>query len=327
MHRKPHANDDGRMEEGRGTDDARQDFVLCQCGCETPVFKNKWGYQGRWVNGHHITGRSREQWREMYENLVANAPLCQCGCGQSVRPFAKSVDDYIAKHGSRRYSRFVKGHHRRKIPASVELTSDEKMAILGTLLGDSSIGFAHSHSSNPRLSANHSTKQMEWAQWKAAALTRLGSRLTIARNDGYGDNIVRLSTSSMPCLHEIYRLVKKDGNRKHVTMEWLEEIGEIGLAWWIGDDGSCSGRSMRIHTEGFSLTENNTIASWFSKTFGKATVHRTNRGHYYICLSADAQRAILPIISSHLPESLQYKLESSRVCSGVSKRGSIRHNR
>ncbi|MBK8184852.1 MAG: hypothetical protein IPK63_19000 [Candidatus Competibacteraceae bacterium] len=39
-----------------------------------------------------------------------------------------------------------------------------------------------------------------------------------------------------PCLADVYDICVKDGE-KTLAVKWLDQIGEIGLAWWFCDDG------------------------------------------------------------------------------------------
>jgi hypothetical protein len=251
--------------------------------------------------------RSREEWARIFERLLADAPPCACGCGEPVRPLCGSLDAFI-RDRKRGYFRYRKGHDKRPPNWSVELTPTERQAVLGTLLGDSSIGLPNPRSLNPRLTANHSAEQRAWVEHKAALLGRLGVKVHEETNRGYGRMHVRMATRCLPCLEPIRRLVAP-GGRKLVTWEWLEAIGPIGLAWWICDDGGSSGRGFLLHTEGYARAEVDLIAAWFAETYGPVSVGKKRPSLY---VSREARRAFLPLIEAHVPASMTYKLRACR---------------
>lgn len=247
----------------------------------------------------------------MYLALVADAPPCACGCGKPVRPRATDPDAF-RRSGNRKYRLYRHGHDKRPSNWQHELSTPERQAILGTLLGDSSIHLPGNRSTNPRLVANHGVVQRQWAEHKAALLAPLNVRVTEAVNGGHGDRVVRMATSCLPCLEPIRRLVAPDGE-KRPSRAWLDGLGGLGLAWWIGDDGSSgTGNSpgFHLHTEGFRRDDVELIADWFRDTYGSVTVGKVRP---YLYVSAAARRAFLPLVEPHLPACMAYKLKSCRL--------------
>ena len=310
MHSESPDPDDRRLDTSRVHPPRDSDLVPCSCGCGTLLGRNRWGRQRQFVLGHQMAKRSTAEWRHIYQELLDSAPLCACGCGERVRPFCGSLATFISRrnHG---YYRYLRGHDKRPSNWEVELTLDERQAILGTLLGDSSIGLPNRRSTNPRLTANHGFGQRAWIEHKALALRRLGVHLSEAPNPGYGSTHIRLATRCLPCLEPIRMLVAPRGT-KRISYEWLEGLGSIGLAWWIGDDGSSAGRTFNLHTEGFSNEDVQLAAEWFEDRYGPVTV-RSARGYRLLYVSAPARRQLLPLVEPHLPDSMQYKLRACRL--------------
>lgn len=301
---------------------------MCLCGCGTFVGIDKKGRKRKYVLGHQVRSRSMAEWEAAWRSAVASAPRCKCGCGERVPIHgAQTVDSFIEKRGSRTHAGFIRGHQQRHPLWYTELTDTERMAIYGTLLGDSSISYPHDYSNAPVLACNHGYKQLEWARHKRSVLQRLDPAIRVAKNDGYGSNIVRVRLPCLPCLCEVFDVCRPNGGPKIVTQQWLDKIGDIGLAWWIGDDGSCDGRSTRLHTEGFDDDSQERIAEWFEKKFCGATVVKHRTGYRNIYLTADTQRAILPVVEPHIPQCMQYKLASCRRCVAGGRRRRVRHNR
>lgn len=286
--------------------------------------KNKWGRQQTCVPGHQgkFHARTREQWEVVFNQVKASAPLCGCGCGEKSRPkYCETLDQFIHSKGSKAYYKYIQGHDSRSPSWNHDASPFERQAILGTLLGDSSILYPHQGSGAPRIIFNHGGPQLQWAEHKSRLLSSFGCTVKQKANGGYGKYQVCGSTKCVPSFIDIYNLCVIDG-KKTVSDAWLDQIGGIGLAWWICDDGSSCGRGLSLHTEGYSFEENEIICKWFTRNYGPASIHKSSRGHHWVYLSADAQRAILPVIEKHVPECMQYKLESSRACSSTTKKRS-----
>jgi hypothetical protein len=255
--------------------------------------------------------RSRARWEELHRELLANAPVCACGCERQVLlRSGDSVDTFIRQRGIRRYNRYLGGHQTRPVNWKVELDPDEREAILGTLLGDSSISTPPG-GKHPRLTAGHSGRQAQWAEHKAGVLARLGMKAREKPDARYtGGTKIALATPCLPCLEAIRVLVAPAG-AKRITRGWLDSLGGLGLAWWIGDDGSSGGRSFTIATHGFPREDVELAAAWFRDTYGPVTVG-SSRGHSWLYVSAAARRELLPLVEPHLPECMQYKLQAFR---------------
>lgn len=308
------------MDSGEQDNSIIQGVITCACGCGTVMHKNKWGRQQVFVNGHQVKKRSMEEWNKKYQEVLASLPLCLCGCGEKTRlSNGSSLEEFIKSQGARRFYKRLYGHDKRPEQWKMEITNNERQAILGTLLGDCSILYPNNRSLNPRLQCNHGEPQAEWVEHKRNYLERLGGHLSRKANGGYGKFTISYISQCLPCLADLYDFCIKDG-KKTITLDWLNQIGEIGLAWWICDDGSSCGRGLLLHTEGYSIEENEIICDWFAKNYGKATINRSSRGYHWIYLSAEVQRNILPIVSPYIPEFMQYKLASSLLCSASSRK-------
>jgi hypothetical protein len=279
---------------------------LCQCGCGSQLPRSKPSRKRRFVLGHQVKGRTIAQWEREYSDLLLRAPLCKCGCGERVVPVASTIERFIKWRGVSEFPDFIRGHLQRHEMWHTALTEQERRYILGTLLGDSSIGLPSAASLVPRITCNHSVVQRRWAEFKRRGLARIGATTVDGKNDGFGEAIVRLRTPCLPCLSEIDAIVKRDG-RKSVTTEWLDKLGPEGLAWWIGDDGSRSLQSITLHTEGYRREESELIARWFADNFGPASVVES-RGHFRVYLYAKTSRVVSKYVTGSLPSFVLYKL-------------------
>ncbi len=235
------------------------------------------------------------------------------------------MEAWIASKCQPLYNQYVDGHLGCTTDQTLELTSLERQAILGTLLGDSSIGYPNPYSKSPRVYSTHGYVQKEWAEHKAAYLHRLNATTRVAKNDGWGDQSICTATACNPALIEIQSLVIKR-KKKRVSREWLDGIGDIGLAWWLCDDGSVGNKSMFFHTEGFSKCQNELIAEWFCDNIGRATVCQNKRKRaYLINIASWTQIEIGRRVSPYVPECMRYKLVPCDENRPRKPNGRIRH--
>lgn len=286
----------------------------CVCGCGESAGVNRWGRPLKYISGHKpVAKRTRGEWERVYAELLTNAPLCECGCGERVQLRAGSLDSFIDVYmGDRSYSRFVYGHDKRPAEWAHELTIEERQAVLGTLLGDCSIGYPNARSGNPRLHFNHGGPQRVWAEHKARVLSALSPVVAVGASAGYGATTVSVHTRCLPCLRPVHELVYRDG-RKRLSREWLDAIGEIGLAWWLCDDGSAPGNGLIFHTEGYPEEDVRLAAEWFRDTYGPTSVYCHRERYHVVAPLAPARRAILRAVERHVPDCMQYKLRSCRL--------------
>lgn len=240
---------------------------------------------------------------------------CRCGCGR-----LPTLD------ADGRPRRFVRGHHRRSSAWGLVLASHEREAILGTLLGDSSIAYPNPHSVAPRLYFNHGGPQRGWAAHKASFLRRLLPRTRESVCGGYGETTISVATSCLPCLEPIHGLVVRDG-RKRISREWLDGLGSVGLAWWIGDDGSASGgNSLILHTEGYPEEDVQIAADWFGERYGPARISRSKGKYFFLYIGTEARRAIYPTVGGHMPDCMGYKMRGCEKSYRSGRSGRLRHH-
>lgn len=295
----------------------RRDTCLCGCG-QKPR-------DGRLFWWGHRKRATRQQFEDCFHWLNGIAPLCACGCGTQTRCMYGSVDAWVDSGCLPFFRQYADGHENCTSNQLLELTTLERQAILGTLLGDSSITYPHKRSQAPRISSNHGLVQKCWAEHKSAFLHRLNASTCIAKNRGWGDNSVRTSTPCNPSLIEIHRLVTRCG-KKYVSREWLDSIGDIGLAWWLCDDGSAGTKTLQLHTEGFSLEHNELIADWFCDNIGKTTVvNNRAKGLSFINFASWTQVEIGRRVSPYVPECMRYKLVPCDENRSRKSGGRVRH--
>lgn len=291
----------------------------CLCGCER---KPRAGHLFAWGCKANATA---EQFRTVWTELHRTAPLCKCGCGRRVRLNFRNFDAWVRVGAQPLFNQYADGCTQCSSNQSLALSTLEKQAILGTLLGDSSICYPNPYSKSPRLSSTHGYCQKEWAEHKAAFLHRLNATTYICKNDGWGEQSIRTRTACNPSLIAIHDLVVSR-KKKRVSREWLDAIGDIGLAWWICDDGSVTPTGLFLHTEGFSKRDNELIAEWFCDHIGKTTVVQNKRKKaYFISIASWTQIEVGRRVKPYIPDCMRYKLVSCNESRPRKSGGRVRH--
>jgi len=192
------------------------------------------------------------------------------------------------------------------------ITDTQKQIIFGSLLGDSWLEHnPNAWNSHYRVACTHSLQQSAYLYFKYEYLQNLcPAPPRLKRKHGQVIGVI-FNTCSHPSFDDIASLITKPGlNLKWITSKWLNEIGELGLAIWYMDDGSCSGNaSCRIHTEGFSETENYLLSGWLAGRFGiSAKVKFYKNSYYYLSLAGSERDRLFDLIRPYIPNCMNYKL-------------------
>ena len=250
-----------------------------------------------------------ESKEEKANRWVANAPLCGCGCGKFVS--VNIEQGFKGRYREYPYSTFLHGHNTRKTDQSIVLTNDEIQLILGSLLGDASLLYAHSGCSAPRLIMNHGGKQLDYVEYKALELERLGGSVTLVKNGGYGEDNARFVSSTMECLKPFHDLMYLP--KKRVTKELLDKLNYRAWAFWWLDDGTLNKDSIggTLSTCSFSEAEHKLIQEYFY-SFGIETVITFHK-YFYIRFNKQGIVRFIQAINAMIPFGIMdYKFELSR---------------
>jgi len=138
------------------------------------------------------------------------------------------------------------------------LTNKEKQLVLGSLLGNSSI-IQPKKSKNPHFQMRESiAKEGKWIRCKAYELQRFSRPKSFVQDkDSY-----RWNSISDPCWKEFLNLCYKDGI-KTVSMEWLDQLQDYGIACWFMDKGALQKNMAYIRISRLSDESVKTIHDYF----------------------------------------------------------------
>lgn len=314
---------------------------LCACGCgerlDIPTIAEHLSvtYIQKYWQKHPTKQNHRivQSIPERIAELEASRPLCACGCGKLLdipthfftrsHPVnAQTVQKHWQKHPYRQGHGIWNTRTESYLEAFETLDAECLGLIYGTLLGDSSITYPNSHSRFPRLTFIHSEQQKEWLEHKAQRLAQLHPTTWSAPNMGYssGKTAFYCRTACHPQLREVCAVVKPEpSGKKTVTQDWLNQVTSEGLAWWYMDDGSLSitrtnSPSIRLHTQGFSIEENQLLVAWLNDWGYAAKLHyarKAEKRYPYIYMGARATRQWLSDLKAFSIPAMAYKFRAN----------------
>ena len=182
-------------------------------------------------------------------------------------------------------------------------TDRQEQLILGTLLGD---GFLVRRKGRGQLQLSQSVKQKEYFYWKLNKLKGFIVAQLRETKSGFGGrflNVSSLSALSLGSYMDLYRN-KKD---RQPTFEWLNKIGNLGLAVWFMDDGTNALDCVRLYTQSFTKESIKIVCDWFLEKGILAKQRKTKSG-IYIEFGRKDSRIFFEWIKFCVPECMEYKL-------------------
>ena len=173
-------------------------------------------------------------------------------------------------------------HRRNAWRHDVDLTEMQRQILLGGLMGDMSIGY-HARCVSPIVQVGNCIQQAEYVGWKYSILESVATSPPKTREyaTGFGNrcSMVGFSTKALPCLQQIYDIVKRNGITT-LTDEWLSEVADpLSLAVWYLDDGSITkikdrnyqkvyGHVIQISIGNAAIEEVDSVVRWMSRQWG-----------------------------------------------------------
>lgn len=147
-----------------------------------------------------------------------------------------------------------------------QLSFDQLQVVFGTVLGDASIR------PDGTLAIEHGPDQFDFLTWKEGAFSELPSSVTEIQRDAgdVGGCALKARMSRMLTIRgslDVRRLYKTfyPNGVKVVPQAVLDQLGPLGLAVWVMDDGSfAKGRDrLTLYTNGFDEASRDRICRWF----------------------------------------------------------------
>lgn len=177
----------------------------------------------------------------------------------------------------------------------LNFTNREKQAVLGTLLGNSSIIFPQK-SSYPHLQMRESiSKGGNWIRCKAEELKKFSrAKSFVADKDSF-----RWNSISDECWLYFYNLCYKN-KRKHITAEWLDQLQDYGICCWFMDKGQLQSKSAHIRVSRLGEESQEAIIKYFQVIDIVVTLKK-HGGSTVIHFDAEARKKLFKIIGHCIP--------------------------
>lgn len=211
----------------------------------------------------------------------------------------------------------------------IELTSDERQVLLGSILGDGHLSLPPRYD-NTAFVEQHSIKQKAYLEWKRTFLQvfepKATTRITYnpLRQKFYQFYVIK--TPVHPYFNHLHDLLYLKG-KKVVSIEILEELSALGLAVWWCDDGCYRYRNKSgcLATDNYSYNQNLMLQEWFMKKWNvKVRVVKSSYGNYRLDINPVPFEILLNIISTFVPECMDYKIgndEKKKLRAKILKKG------
>lgn len=201
------------------------------------------------------------------------------------------------------------------------LSAEQRSIMVGSLLGDGSIQ-RNAVRNSAQVVLMNGEEQREYIEFKRRAFGDLASELNPATS-GYGDGVIwRFSIDVTDESAQMEREMPfvdthKSGRRRwSPTDEFISRIDAQALAIWYLDNGSVGNGQATIHSQRFSLVDNERLAAWLLTTFGiEASPHPDGKGYIYLRLKTNATRRMFDVIRAFVPSCMSYKIDH---CPGYS---------
>lgn len=182
------------------------------------------------------------------------------------------------------------------------MNDNQKQIILGTLLGN---GYICKGRRNCYFCIRHSARHNQWLQSKASELTDLAS-LTPLYQSG---TTCTWRSACDPFFTELREFCYPDG-KKQVSMEWLDQLRDIGIAVWYGDSGTLTGRKNRnasLRTQSYGEEGNQIIEQYFNEVGIPCHINKSRKS-FIIVFTVDGTEILIKMIGQCLPKNRYFKM-------------------
>lgn len=209
-----------------------------------------------------------------------------------------------------------------KIPSQsvmdgVSTMNDEEIrgAIIGMVLGDGSLAL-NGRSINAHMDFAHSSKQREYAVWKAEMLKNLTSvRITdgFATAKGKEYPKVRVITKTHPTYTHLHKRFYHNG-RKTIDQFLMEHLTPLGLALWYQDDGNLKNHenylTPMLETNCFNVVEHAVMTKALADKFHiEFRANHLNAKYLMLRLRRKDRERFFDIIRDYIHPTMAYKIQ------------------
>ena len=205
------------------------------------------------------------------------------------------------------------------VTKEVKLTLDMEEVIIGTLLGDSWVGYVYSGCTAPKYQTTHSIKQEEYVKTIYSCLEPIMIKHFIylknkeikIKNKVYNcNNTIGIASRNSKCLIP-YREAFYPNGKKIIPIDFIKDkFSAKSLAYWYMDDGSLdkNTHSYIINTQGFEKSNLEDFIAFLKDKFNlQFTIKKDNS----LYLKHISNSIFENLIKEYLTEDMKYKIHYS----------------
>ena len=205
------------------------------------------------------------------------------------------------------------------VTKEVKLTLDMEEVIIGTLLGDSWVGYVHSGCTAPKYQTTHSIKQEKYVKTIYSCLEPIMIKHFIylknkeikIKNKVYNcNNTIGITSRNSKCLIP-YRDAFYPNGKKVIPIDFIKDkFSAKSLAYWYMDDGSLDNNthSYIINTQGFEKSNLEDFITFLKNKFNlQFTIKKDNS----LYLKHISNSIFENLIKEYLTEDMKYKIHYS----------------
>jgi len=199
-----------------------------------------------------------------------------------------------------------------------ELTSEEEEILIGTLLGDACLFLPANPSFEdaPEGSIRHSLKQKEYCLWKYNKLIRLcGVNYEyelLSKQTGKIYKGICMLIRRHHILKPIYDMFYcGKNNKKRITEEIMNKLTPLGLAVWFMDDGSKSGKSYKLCTNGFTEEDVRKAIVVLKNRFNLNCTINFDKKKPLIYIRMNSRDTFNNLVEQYIHPEIRYKLQNN----------------
>ena len=122
------------------------------------------------------------------------------------------------------------------------------------------------------------------------------------------DNL-SFATLALPCFNQLYEQFYLNG-KKVVPANTADNLTQVGLAYWIMDDGGFTGTGLKLYTNAFKIEDINLLKKALKINFGLiATINKTSiNNQYTLYISKNQLSLVVDQVTKYMHPSMLYKL-------------------
>lgn len=202
-----------------------------------------------------------------------------------------------------------------KVLESISLTREQEEILLGTLLGDSYIGYTHSKCRFPNLTFSHCKKQSIYAHTK---FKKLGIIMSSIKERQYKEETIICGKKckiqpvlyaighNCKCLIKYRELFYNSDNKKVIPIEYLRHnFTAQSLAYLYMDDGCINQKSYNLNLQCFTEFELLQFSLLMKEKFDLEFIVKKDKTMYLRYNSIDKFESL---IKPYITEDMKYKI-------------------